>query len=1422
MSSLLRGSSTRGARGPSSNRSRGTRGGRGSSRGGPTSSNSSLSANTPNGFDQERLENAAKREQRGRGYNGMVANGRGTYPKGNNQVRFNNNPTALKKDIASSNSPSPPAMNLFAPPQSSSLGTLPSAPFSNPFATATPPAFNPFGSTDSSNTFGSQAQTPTTQNPFTRTSPPGTSTSKPTSAFFGAPSATPSNPFVGAQSQPNSVLANTLGSQSQFASNASSAQSMGISSNSFGGTQSQKNGTPGNSFGMPTNPSGFASTASVASTSRAKNHGFAPTSKPTAQSLAPQTPFPPVGPSSSTTLGTKIDQLLQKEGIYAPAWPTSTPGDPQQKGAIEAFWQTSKKYRNKVRATLIRAGFLDDPDKPKKLSEAIDFKGTCEEMCPEFEKITRIMEHDVREPEKDPAPDGTLWPSPPKMIKALARSAAGQDAPLPMDVRSPAALRRTLDYLLHTVLGHEEGRLPIVHGFLWDRTRAIRRDFVFQSSMSPTELVDQVYCLERITRFHVIALHQMSMEGIEADDFSEQQEVEQLGKSLLSLIHAYEDCQGQGVACENEPEFRAYYVLFNSHNTGILETVQDWGWKFWGESEDIKIAVSLVEALQNTWDTRGPLKPHFATDVAQNAFARFFTIIEDKKVSYTMACFAEIHFNNVRKSALKAIFAAYRLQRPRTKDWTLDRLNAYLRFDDESDIISFATKYNLRFEDAAGENYLSFESEEPISDPFPPLKQSHSYSLVERKRGCYTLPQVMDSTVYDENNSDEEVIDGIGEEVEDGEGLFVTNSGVGYNERALTAQPQMFIPNETAAGEQQPTTRERPAPAPESISQPTSIFDQISIPRTSSFNFSMPKAAETTIPDQQIVETSNGSTSTRPQGNGIPSIISTPLIQNSGQSEPFFHIPQQTSTPPVQMSLSSAPQSPTANATSSESFKPLFSQGSHMVSTPPIVPAIPLSGSPTPSFNLGSYSVTTPTPTENPKPQSFLGNQPVHSPSLPSFGGIPITKDHLFASPHSTTQSSLEQSASGIGPTRKEAVSLEPQTLFGASSGSVSQTNPPPATDASTATDKSCRLQDFANWIAMGEGGLFEQFTAHAVGELLHEAMAIHDEEETVRIATEAEEMARKQADDFRYHFLATKYSQKWRTLAYQIWLRRKGKQAREARREFARSQRASKAAQEGDVVDDFKASTTNTRRNSLESLLDATGVLNGVHNSDEQVRAIARNQPPRSSRKQQASTHSSISLGSTTSKHKRGKSDNPLRRSLLSDPSYLTGGSRIHLMSNYTAKDETRKRTSGVQTDYFRLKARGITTLPDGTPLASTVANDILRQKRSFDQVTKVSTPTPSRKQDIPRSAPNFTHVPSHGRRDITEREEDIQTLKVRAKVLMANETVVRQSKPKRSFDGDDEELFERAKRVREQLDEGAGWYRKQIDRDTASRSVS
>jgi hypothetical protein len=1160
------------------------------------------------------------------------------------------------------------------------------------------------------------------------------------------------------------------------------------------------------------------------------------------------------GSTLNLSLAQKIDQVLRKDRLIPPSWPIN-PGDPKQKSAIEAFWHKTKEYRSKVRASLIRARLLDDPDKPKKLSEAIEFRGTCEDMCPEFEKATRIIDHDVQGLEKETRPDGSMWPSTAKMVKKLARSAAGQDAPLPSDVRSSAALRRTLDYLFHEVLG-DEGDLPTVHGFIWDRTRAIRRDFVFQPSLTPSELSDQVYCLERITRFHALALHQMAKFDLPADAYVEQQEVEQLGKALLSLIHAYEDCSSQGISCENEAEFRAYFILFNSHNTGIMETVQDWGWKFWSESEEIQIAISLVEALQNTWDTHGPLKPYSETDSAQNAFSRYFSIVEDKQVSYTMACFAEIHFNSIRKSALKTILNAYRKQRDQTKDWTLPKLNTYLWFDDAAEIIPFGEAYGLHFDGQDGEEYLSFDVVQTISDPFPQLKQPHSYYLVERKRGGYSLPALIDSTVYDEGGSEQDIEFGEGaaeigdKQEEEEESLFVKDVTAEPNFGFSITQQQGNIENGNEL-DQAPANESNALPslAQETTIKPTStsLFDRITPPpkKIGAGVISFP-TAQNDIATGTKSESPKASAlmdqSTNPFQSGFTSKPALPTPFNKPVSTtPFSFGPSMVGSQNQPASLGSNAVS--VNPDTIENQKPLFALGNYAITRSDESPvAIATSQAP---VSLGNHAIARPsqasTATATSSANISLGSRAVIQPSEAS--AVAATSPALNQSVEETAKLKLPQSILGGVPVSFSQPFLSTPPLgvqtpipttgsFAIQGNSKSQNPLIFGAKPLESIDKKAKLSKVTDWVVNGVDGIMDHFTEFKVEEILLQAMAIFSQEQEAQRVQKAEKLARLEADQFRYKFLATKYGHRWRAEAYRKWLKRKGREARRARREAAEKLQASKAAKSSNVVEDFKASASRPvnlvessrastgrrpRNDSLESLLDATGVMNGVHDSTERIRAIAREEIEKAKYKKKRPGNSTNSQGSSASNHQRSRSDHPHRRSLLSDPSYLSGESRIHLMSKYDAQGEERQ-VSGVQTDYFRLKARGITTLPNGTPLASSVAKSFLHQKRSLDGISKPTTPKSSKLQPIPRSAPKANHL--DGLRDTAERDDDIQLLKAKAKALMEEQEASRQRERKRSYDEvDDEELFARAKRIREQMDEGAQWFRKEIER---SRSES
>jgi hypothetical protein len=427
----------------------------------------------------------------------------------------------------------------------------------------------------------------------------------------------------------------------------------------------------------------------------------------------------------------------------------------------------------------------------------------------------------------------------------------------------------------------------------------------------------------------------------------------------------------------------------------------------------------------------------------------------------------------------------------------------------------------------------------------------------------------------------------------------------------------------------------------------------------------------------------------------------------------------------------------------------------------------------------------------------------------------PLTPVPLHES-NSTTTPPKGFSFTQQPPANSDTASTSPPKLS-VFEGAANEANPLFGTKPPAPIDRSKGYDALSKWMTLGEDGLIDQFTAFQVEEILRQTMQSFMEQEAARAAQEADDMARVDADRFRYRSLATKYGYRWRELAQRLWMKRKGREARQARREVVESMRASKAAKSANVVEDFKAST-NHRRESLESLLQATGVLNGVHDPQHEIRSIIRAENPEPSHKRQRSERSSTSITSTANRHKRGKSDNPLRRSLLSDPSYLNGDSRIHLMANYGAQEEGRRQVSGVQTDYFRLKARGIVTLPDGTPLANSVAKNIIHQKRSFDGVQKSSTPQSSKHQPVARSVPAKFATQTQKLVNGDDRE-DLKELKIKAKAFVSEE---KKTRHKRAFMDDDEELFERAKRVREQMDEGAKWYRKEIEMETASRSIS
>ncbi|KAI9805217.1 MAG: hypothetical protein M1825_001053 [Sarcosagium campestre] len=426
-------------------------------------------------------------------------------------------------------------------------------------------------------------------------------------------------------------------------------------------------------------------------------------------------------------------------GSNQPSFPAQTTSFPAPSASLDDMggrYNKLKKDREGERAYAVANNLVDDPGKQRRLEDAITFTGTCQDMCAEFERVERIVRNAVDPCEKVADSSGQLVPSQERMVKRFRRSAAGDEAQLPSDVRPPIILKKTLDYLIGDVVGGPQ-QLAKVHAFVWDRTRSIRNDFTLQNIQGSknSDLMLAIECYEIIARFHIHSLHQLCRPDIDDQGFTAHNEREQLNKTLLSLLEFYELCASRSIKCANEAEFQAYNIMMHFHDQNIEREAMNLA-RAKPEIYDhprVQMALQLYAAVCNTHDPHGPLTPMEPTSIGQNNFAKFFQVIRSKQISYTMACVAEIHFNHIRKNALQAIRVGYR-SRATAQDCSLQHLMELLGFDDTSEAQGFCAACGMQVaEGVDGEFYLVLDSgAERLTDPSS-LKQPFSRSLVEHK-----------------------------------------------------------------------------------------------------------------------------------------------------------------------------------------------------------------------------------------------------------------------------------------------------------------------------------------------------------------------------------------------------------------------------------------------------------------------------------------------------------------------------------------------------------------------------------------------------------------------------------------------------------------------------------------------------------------
>lgn len=380
---------------------------------------------------------------------------------------------------------------------------------------------------------------------------------------------------------------------------------------------------------------------------------------------------------------------------------------------MQELYETLKKMRDTERTIMENKGLVDKAELSKDLNDAIIFQGTCQDMCPIFERARRNVEYTVFSYERDLDKDdkkASRW----KALKVFARPAAAAAPPLPSDVRPPHILMKTLDYIVDNLLD----TLPKSESFLWDRMRSIRQDFTYQNYCGP-EAVD---CNERIVRIHLLILHIMVKTN---STFSLQQELEQLHKSLITLSEIYDDMRSNGLNCPNEAEFRAYSLLSKIRDPQYDETIQKLPSDIFNNNL-VQLAICFRKIISNSnYSERGYIR----TENSLNFYYSFFKLLGSSKVPFLMGSFLQIYLNEIRFYCLKAL--SHSLNK-KHKPIPYEYLQKILLFNNIDELRALCEYYSITFEDDA----IDLRT-----------LQHHSHKIPESKALSLTYLKIVDDKI---------------------------------------------------------------------------------------------------------------------------------------------------------------------------------------------------------------------------------------------------------------------------------------------------------------------------------------------------------------------------------------------------------------------------------------------------------------------------------------------------------------------------------------------------------------------------------------------------------------------------------------------------------------------------------------------------
>ncbi|KAG8907409.1 hypothetical protein FRB99_004434 [Tulasnella sp. 403] len=411
-------------------------------------------------------------------------------------------------------------------------------------------------------------------------------------------------------------------------------------------------------------------------------------------------------------------------------------------GLNELYKQLTKRRELEIKAA-VAAGLVDDPTARRTLDNAIDIIGTCQDFCPEFERVERHLRNEVKRPEMKPGSD--TEPDYSRMVKAFARPNDSNNIKLPSEIRPPPVLQARILFSDCFPTGPHAYDMSSFNL----RKPAIRQDFTIQGGKSPIA----VECHERIARFHILSLHESRIGAQEDQDwetelraaYSLNLDIAQLNKTLTTLMQYYDDYRAEGVLFPNEAEFRAYRLLLQFRDADVARRTQRVPFDVIA-SPWIQSALDLRNLAQYPSNVK---TAHPGLRAVPYALSRIIKELQKPTVSFLMACLMESHFMSLRKETLRSMASTYI-----SKTTPVEKCTRLLGFETDAQTIDFVKDCGLTVEEASKSTFTWKPAMIPINriernkiTDFTPKESKTQSLLLVNKRGSYSWKDIIDGAV---------------------------------------------------------------------------------------------------------------------------------------------------------------------------------------------------------------------------------------------------------------------------------------------------------------------------------------------------------------------------------------------------------------------------------------------------------------------------------------------------------------------------------------------------------------------------------------------------------------------------------------------------------------------------------------------------